>query len=211
LVAAAFVHGFLLALALILPIGPQNSFILSRSANPGPWTRVLPVVVVASMSDTILIGTAIRGCHWLADAVAAVRWVLMGAGVVFLVWMGVRSWRDVPGAGGGGSQAASALGRDIRYALAVSWLNPHAVLDTVVVLGGGAAIYRAAVHRAAYAMAAILVSWLWFSGLAVAGRKAQRWAEPVRVRLWINRISALIMWGVALHYVFQIGQMLSRS
>ncbi len=157
--AAAFMHDFLLAFALILPMGPQNSFILTCGANPGPWTRVLPVVV-ASMSDT----NSHRHGHYRI-ALAGRRCGRCkvvgfdGRRGVFLVWVGVHSWRDVPGTGSGDSRAASAFGCDIRYALAVSWLNRAAVPR----------MYRAAVNRAAYAMAAILVSWLWFSGLSPRG------------------------------------------
>lgn len=57
----AFIHGFLLSLGLILPIGMQNGFIFTQGALHSRWSKSLPAVFTASVCDTLLIALAVLG------------------------------------------------------------------------------------------------------------------------------------------------------
>lgn len=203
-VSAAFVHGFLLALALILPIGPQNSFILSQGTIYRRYRMVLPVVAAAGLSDTVLIVASVGGVGLVAAALPWLRTLLTIAGVVFLIGMGIQSWRE-PGAGGTETAGQQwPLRRRVGYSLSVSLLNPHAIMDTVVVIGGGGAQYPGASPKDSYAAAAVLVSWLWFIMLSLVGRGVQLVGGQMRMRRTVNRGSALLMWAFAAHYSWQL-------
>lgn len=191
---AAFVHGFILAMALILPLGPQNSFILTQGTRYR-IKHVLPTIVTAAASDTFLIVLSVSGVSVLVSHFPVLRLVFTLGGSVFLLWMGFKSWRHVP------SETADAApmstGRQIRQSLSVSLLNPHAIFDTFVIIGGGASLYGISDERWAYAMAAISVSWIWFVVLAAAGRLIWRWGGRKVLKV-LNRGSAVLMWAIAL-------------
>lgn len=208
---AAFTHGFLLALVLILPLGPQNTFVLTQGATQARWRSVLPIVVTAALSDTTLIVAAIAGVSLVVLAVPVLREILSAAGVAFLLYMGYKSWTAAAQAAETERAQGWTLGRKIRYSLSVSLLNPHAIMDTVVVIGGGAALYGAVADRWAYALGATLVEWLWFFGLSLAGRVVYRVASGPAVQRWLNRGSAVLMWVVAVRYAWQVaGSWLSQ-
>ena len=205
---AAFAHGFLLAFALILPLGPQNTFVLTQGAAQPQWRAVLPIVVTAALSDTTLIIAAIAGVSLVILAIPVLRIILSVAGVLFLIYMGYKTWTAPVGAEQPEEAMDWTLGRKVRYSLSVSLLNPHAIMDTVVVIGGGAAIYTTAADRWSYALGVTLVSWVWFLGLSVAGRVIYRIAKGPVVQRWLNRGSAALMWAVAGRYALQVGKSL---
>jgi L-lysine exporter family protein LysE/ArgO len=90
--------------------------------------------------------------------------------------------------------------RQIIFALSVSLLNPHAILDTISVIGTGSLAY-AGVEQIAFTAACILNSWLWFLMLAVAGKLV---GSIGAVRKWLNRASAVIIWLSAVYLVYNL-------
>jgi L-lysine exporter family protein LysE/ArgO len=158
--------GLVTGLTLIVAIGAQNAFVLRQGLRRA---HVGAVVTVCTLSDYALIvagiaglGAVIRYAPW---ALLAVRWL----GVAFLTWYGLMSaWRarrpsalraSVPN-GAGGSGAARTVGRT----LALTWLNPHVYLDTVVLLGS-IANSRGASGRWWFAAGACAGSTIWFAAL----------------------------------------------
>ncbi len=210
---AAFMHGFLLSLALILPLGPQNTFVISQGATHRRYRQVIPVVLTAALSDTTLIGISVLSVNVILVAAPALKTVLTLMGVLFLVWMGIQSWRTPITAGlqEDASTAYWTRKRRIFHALRASLLNPHAILDTVVVIGGGVALYTHPDQKLAYGAAAVVVSWGWFFFLSLVGRFLGRFGEERRTLIWINRSSAGIMWAIALGYLVRLGTHLSIS
>lgn len=206
----AFFHGFLLALALILPLGPQNTFVLSQGATHRRYRETLPVVLTAAVSDTLLIVFAVLGVSVVLVAAPALKDVLTVLGIFFLTWMGIQSWRApvTLGLSEDGVSAYWTLRRRIMYALRASLLNPHAILDTVVVIGGGAALYAHWDQKFAYTVAAVMVSWLWFLVLSMAGRFLGGLRNRAETLRWINRSSAGIMWVIAARYLIQLWNLL---
>ncbi|AEJ38673.1 Lysine exporter protein (LYSE/YGGA) [Sulfobacillus acidophilus TPY] len=202
----AFLHGFLLALALILPLGPQNLTVISQGTTHRQYRRTVPVVITAALSDTILIGVAVLGVSAVAMVAPVLKEILTLLGIVFLVWMGWQSWHSLVHPETFGSAAPYwTLWRQIMYTLRASLLNPHAIMDTVIVIGGGAALYSTPREKWAYALAAVLVSWLWFFGLSLVGRALAQLRHQARTIKWLNRISAGIMWTIAGRYLIQLG------
>ncbi len=197
---SAILHGALLALGLILPLGPQNTFVLAQGASqPSVW-RALPAVAAAGLCDTFLIMVAVFG---VSVAVLGIPWLKTGlivGGVVFLVVVGVLLWRnggggENPGPNGGSSGRAWSPRRQFAFTASISLLNPHAILDTIGVIGPSSLAYDGP-ERMAFTLACIAVSWVFFVFLAVLGRSV---ANIGGVRSFLNRGSALIMWGTAVY------------
>ncbi|HYF92678.1 MAG TPA: LysE/ArgO family amino acid transporter [Symbiobacteriaceae bacterium] len=195
---AAILHGILLAFGLILPLGVQNTFVMTQGALHRRWVGALPAVLTAALCDTVLIAAAVSGLSLVILAVPWFQGVLSWVGVVFLLYMGWVTWRSRPADESTGGEWPAH--RQMAFAASVSLLNPHAILDTVGVIGTSSLQYAGA-PRLGFALACIGVSWLWFAGLATAGYLLGLAAGGVAMRRWLNRISAVIMWAVAVQLV----------
>jgi L-lysine exporter family protein LysE/ArgO len=198
---AAFLHGFLLAFGLILPLGVQNTFVFTQGALQRKWLGALPAVITAGICDTLLITVAVSGLSLVVLAVPWFKSALSWVGLVFLAYMGWATWRSEP-AGEAESEEWPAR-RQILFAASVSLLNPHAILDTVAVIGTSALTYSGT-FRLAYTLACVAVSWIWFFFLATAGHVLGVAAGGTVLRRWLNRISAVIMWGVGLQLLWRM-------
>lgn len=206
----AFLHGFILAFGLILPLGVQNVFIFTQGAIQPRLSRVAPVVLIAGLCDTLLIGLAVGGVSVLVLKIAWVKTVLVTGGVAFLVWFGWLTWRTEPAQNQSadldleGPSPARPISRQIIFTLSVSLLNPHAILDTIGVIGTSSLSYYGNA-RVEFTLACISVSWLWFVFLASAGRLVGSADRTGKIRLVLNRLSAVIMWASAVYLVRTLG------
>jgi L-lysine exporter family protein LysE/ArgO len=201
-VIAAAAAGLLTGLSLIVAIGAQNAYVLRQGLVR---VHVAAVVAVCAMSDLVLIAAGVAGigaivdhAGWLVDVV---RWL----GVCFLVWYAVASLRRALAAGslsadgqvtGGRTESRRAV---VGRAVALTWLNPHVYLDTVLLLGSIAATHDVGLSggRWWFAVGAGLASTAWFSGLGFGARLL----SPVltRPRAWqvLDVVIALTMLFVA--------------
>nr|WP_202387885.1 LysE/ArgO family amino acid transporter [Nocardioides flavescens] len=158
----------LTGLTLIVAIGAQNAFVLRQGLAR---EHVLPVVAICAISDLLLIlagvagiGTVVRQAGWLVEVV---RWL----GVAFLTWYGVRTLLQARRASGLAAAAPEpmSLRSAVLRVVALTWLNPHVYLDTVLLLGSIANTHG---HpgRWWFAAGASVASVLWFSGLGFGAR-----------------------------------------
>ncbi|MFF2911763.1 LysE/ArgO family amino acid transporter [Paenibacillus sp. NPDC057934] len=196
----AVIHGIILAFGLILPLGVQNIFVFNQGSLHSRFRGVLPVVLTAALCDTLLIGAAVGGVSLVVMSVGWVTPVIYSVGLIFLAYMGWSIWGSTPAQGE--VKVLSAKGQ-IAYALSVSLLNPHALLDTVGVIGTSSLQYGSG-ERWIFAGATAAVSWLWFIGLAVAGRVVGQADPSGRILRALNRASALLIWGIAVYMGMQL-------
>ncbi len=202
----AIIHGFILALGLILPLGVQNVFVFNQGAVQPRFVKALPVIITASLCDTLLISFAILGVSVVVLEYAWIRILLYSLGVCFLVYMGVVTWKSKPAEQKMTAAQSFTPKKQITFALSVSLLNPHAVLDTVGVLGTSSLRYTGA-DKLAFAVVCIVVSWLWFSSLGIAGRAVGKLDRSGRLLSIINSVSAIIMWGTAAYLGYSLFQL----
>ena len=169
---APLLAGLLTGLSLIVAIGAQNAYVLRQGLRRA---YVGPVVTVCTLSDFALIVAGVSGIGVLVQhagwALQAVRWV----GVAFLVWYGLSSgWRarrPVALAGADGDAGAGGGGAVLRRTLALTWLNPHVYLDTVLLLGTVAATHDdVSGGRWWFAVGAALASIAWFTTVGFGAR-----------------------------------------
>lgn len=190
----SYLAGLGVGLSLILAIGAQNAFVLKQGLLRN---HVLAVCLFCAVSDAALIAAGVAGAGAIARNapwfLQAMRW----GGAAFLLWYGLRSaraaWR-----GGEALQAsagaAPALGPTLATLAALTWLNPHVWLDTVVLIGS---ISSAQPDRLGFALGAMSGSFLFFFSLGFGARLlAPLFARPVSWRV-LEAGVALVMWTIA--------------
>jgi L-lysine exporter family protein LysE/ArgO len=164
---SAAAAGFALGLSLIVAIGAQNAYVLRQGLR---GEHVLTVVAVCAASDAILIGLGVTGMGALITAAPAALTAVRIAGAVFLLVYGLMAARralhpgelDVDLAAPGAS-----WGTSVATVLALTWLNPHVYLDTVLLVGS---VARAHGDVLGFGIGAALASLVWFTGLGFGAR-----------------------------------------
>lgn len=193
----AVLHGMMLAFGLILPLGAQNVFVFNQGASQPKFRGAIPVILTASLCDTLLILLAVLGVSVIVLTIPILKTILFSIGLLFLIYIGWSIWKSDP-ANLSKEKAALSAKKQIMFALSVSLLNPHAILDTIGVIGTSSLSYSG-IEKAAFTIATIFVSWLWFFGLAIAGKMVGHFDTKGKLLKYINKVSAVIIWGVALY------------
>ena len=192
----AILHGIILAFGLILPLGVQNVFVFSQGATQPKLIRALPATVTAALCDTFLILLAIFGLSVIVLQFEWLRISLMIVGILFLLYMGYAIWRSEPRTAK--TNKALPIRQQIIFALSVSLLNPHAILDIVGVIGTSALKY-VGTEQVFFTIACITVSWIWFFGLTLAGAIMKKLDGTGSLMNIFNKCSALFIWGTAIY------------
>lgn len=201
-----FLHGFMLAFGLILPLGVQNIFIFNQGATHKRLSNALPAILTAGVCDTILIIVAVAGVSIIFYQFSDLRTILILIGFLFLSYMGWLMWKNSSqGKANQESQFFSAK-RQILFAASVSLLNPHAILDTIGVIGTSSMVYTG-IEKWIFTGACVLVSWIWFLSLAIVGKKIGQIDTNGKLLFWMNRASAMIIWGMAIYMGIQFFHM----
>jgi L-lysine exporter family protein LysE/ArgO len=174
------VAGLLTGLSLIVAIGAQNAYVLRQGLAR---EHVALVVGICALSDVVLITAGVAGIGGIVERAPWVLEVVRWLGVAFLTWYGVSSLlraRRAETLHAADRVTVSRRGVAVR-ALALTWLNPHVYLDTVLLLGT-IANQHGSTGRWWFAVGACIGSLLWFSGLGFGARYASRWLA--RPRAW---------------------------
>lgn len=198
----AFINGIILAFGLIIPLGVQNVFVFNQGATQRPFYRALPSILTASLCDTFLIILAVLGVSIIVLHIAWLKTIIFVIGFFFLIYMGWATWHSHSHAQEQQPKPFSAK-KQIIFAASVSLLNPHAIIDTIGVIGTNALVYVGN-NKLAYTIGCILVSFGWFFGLAIAGHNLHRLGKNDWWLKTINKISAVIIWGVAVYIGLQL-------
>ena len=190
--------GLAFGLSLIVAIGAQNAFVLRQGLR---GEHVAMVVAICAVSDALLIGLGVAGAGALLRGAPGLVDAVRIGGAAFLLTYAVlaarRAWR--PGALQAASGAASGRGAVVAAALALTWLNPHVYLDTVILLGSVAAAHGDA--RWWFGLGAACGSVLWFTGLGFGARLLRRpFAKPAAWRALDGGV-ALVMGAIGVSLV----------
>ncbi len=197
---AALLAGLATGLSLIVAIGAQNAFVLRQGLRQ---EGVGAVVLVCAASDVVLILAGVAGVGALLERAPGLVEVARWAGAAFLVAYGLMAARR---AVVGGRLAVDDRGTRrslwpvVATALALTWLNPHVYLDTVLLLGSVAGSYGDA--RWAFAGGAVVASMAWFAGLGYGARVLRPvFARPAAWRV-LDAAVAVVMLAIAARLTF---------
>jgi len=194
-----FLTGFGVSLSLILAIGAQNAFVLKQGLQ---MRHVGLVVSICAVTDALLIGAGVAGVGWIASEAPWVTTGLLIAGATFLFYYGAKSFYAA-WAGNGALEAAGEVEQSWQSAaltcIAVTWLNPHMYLDTVVLIGSVSSQYPD--QRLVFWLGAAVASGMFFCSLGYGARLlAPLFAKP---RAWqiLDFCIGCVMWSIALSLI----------
>lgn len=203
-----FTAGMVLSLSLIMAIGPQNAHVLRMGLQR---QHLALTVAVCALGDVVLIGLGVLGLAQLGGLSDKLQGALIGAGVLFL---GVYGWQAfqrfrrpvqalpvtslaVADAAQATMNVPASLTRRqaVLSALAFSWLNPHAWLDTAVLIGTASLAYGQG--STVFGLGAAAGSLVWFVLLGGAAFWLGRRLNSLKVWRALDGMVALMMWGTA--------------
>ncbi|HHQ4676432.1 TPA: L-lysine exporter [Aeromonas veronii] len=193
---ATTLQGFTIGLAMIIPIGAQNAFVLSRGIHRN---HHLLTATLCSFCDLTLIAIGVFGGANVLAASPFGMALLTWGGVLFLGWFGGRSLLSAwCGKGEGLAESAQQMGAKsvLAMTLGVTLLNPHVYLDTLMLLGSlGSQVSESL--RPAFAAGAMLASLVWFYSLALGAAALAPWLARGRVQQGIDLLVGIIMLSLA--------------
>lgn len=191
-VFATFVTGLGSAASLIVAIGAQNAFVLRQGLRR---EHVLPIVLICVLSDALLIAAGVAGIGVLVKQAPVALTVVRWAGFAFLLGYAAFAARRAlrPQALTAAGAVAGSLAAAVGTCLAITWLNPHVYLDTVLLLGSLSASHGDP-GRWVFGAGAATASLLWFSLLGFGARfAAPVFARPVAWRILDGGIAVLML------------------
>ncbi len=195
----SYLQGFAIGLSLIVAIGAQNAFVLKQGLKK---QAVFWVCFVCALSDSILVVLGITGfatvIQLYPELVGFAKW----AGAVFLLWYGlqhaIQAFKSNQSLHAG-SQNEIKLSKIIIVCLALTWLNPHVYLDTVVLIGSISTQFEQT--KLYFALGVITASWFFFFSLGYGARVLiPVFANPKAWKV-LDGVIALIMWSIAISLI----------
>jgi L-lysine exporter family protein LysE/ArgO len=190
----AIIPGLLAGLSLIIAIGAQNAFVIRQGLTK---RFVLLTVLICALSDAILIALGASGLGALIksnkNVLEFVRWF----GVVYLLWFAFRSAKsalkkEVLNSAGEASADRKSV---ILTVLALTFLNPHVYLDTVILLGSISNQFGP--DKWFFCIGAMLASFIWFTAIGFGAKSASRFMSQQIFWKILDSIVAVIMLSIA--------------
>lgn len=180
---SALFSGLFLGASMIIPLGVQNSYVLSQGIKKNHHFLTATICMVC---DVVLIALGIFGGGELISSSNIMKLVMGWGGIIFLTTYSsisfIKAWKNQYG----DPESVSALSSRkavVGTTLAVTLLNPHVYLDTVMILGSVGGTF-AEQEKLFFALGTILASILWFYSLAGGAAKLAPWlAKPKAQRL----------------------------
>ena len=195
-------EGFALGGGLIIAIGAQNAYLIRQGIR---GERVFFIATLCFLSDTLLIVIGAAGIGSVIASDQVLRNYSAWGGALFLSVYGAKSAmatlnpktfiRRKPI-----SANLQGLWKITLTTLALTFLNPHVYLDTVVLVGGVSAQYDE-MPRTYFTLGAILASCTWFYGLAMFSSKAASFFDTKGGMRVLDGTVCAIMWMVALSLI----------
>lgn len=196
-----FTAGMVLSMSLIMAIGPQNAHVLRMGLQR---QHLWLTVAVCALADIVLISLGVLGLAQLGGLSDKLLGALIGAGVLFLTVYGWQAFQrflrpqaiaNLPSGSPAPARPASTRRQAVLSALAFSWLNPHAWLDTAVLIGTASLAYGQG--SKVFGMGAAAGSVVWFLVLGTAAFWLGRRLNSLRIWRALDGLVALMMWGTA--------------
>lgn len=188
--------GFVVAIGLIVSIGAQNAWVLGMSIRGHyPWT----IAVICFTIDSLLMAIGVVFLQSLQQLIPSlVTWMSL-LGILILLFLAAQAFYRAATLRSGltaNTQGAVKTRRQVAVtALAVSLLNPHVYLDTVLLIGGIASVQPS---PWLFWTGSALASIVWFSSLAALGKPLSRWLNSTkRWQLFEVIIGVIMLWVAA--------------
>lgn len=192
--------GFLVSLSLICAIGAQNAFVLKQGLLKN---NIFWICTTCFLCDFLLMCLGIFGVGEIINTNKILLITLTLAGVAFLISYGFLSFRSAFKASSSlklqpDNLQKVSLASSISATLAITLLNPHVYLDTVVIIGGVSATLPSNFDKFSFMVGALIASFIWFYSLGYGAKKLSVYFTKPRVWQIIECLVGILMWGIAL-------------
>ena len=194
----AILSGFSLGLSLILAIGSQNAFVLRMGIAK---THVFAVCLICALSDATLIALGVGGFGAFVQSSPTLLIAMRYAGAAFLIYYGIKSALSAMRAQSKMNVSGDAVSfkSAVFTCLALTWLNPHVYLDTVVLLGS---ISAQSTSHFLFGVGAICASFTFFFSLGYGARVLTPFFQRPSAWRILDSVIALTMWLIAASLIF---------
>ena len=193
---AVFFTGMMMSLSLIVAIGAQNAFVLRQGLR---GEHVLAVCLACAISDAILITVGVTSFQTVSEWLPWFEPVMRYGGAAFLTWYGVKSLMSALRSNEALAAASSLPKTDLFHTLvaclALTWLNPHVYLDTVVLLGTISTQFTGS--QGSFAVGAVFGSFVFFFALGYGAVKLRPVFERPKAWRILETLIAMVMWIIA--------------
>jgi len=189
--------GFVIGAGMIIPIGAQNSYILSQGIKRNFH---FTAAMICILCDLILMSVGVFGGGALINSSELLFNLITWGGIIFLAIYGAIFFKNFLFSHRDSLEKVTSLSSRkavIMTTLAVTLLNPHVYLDTVMIIGSISSQF-ADHDKWAFLIGTLLASLVWFYSLSLAAAKFSPWLSKSHVQRGINLVVAIIMWGIAL-------------
>lgn len=196
MILSAMLQGLFLGAGMIIPIGAQNAYILGQGINRNHHLLAATLCIIC---DITLILAGIFGASILISSSDLLMRIITWGGVLFLSFYGLISFKAFFKNSYEQSYKKTSFKSKkvvIATTLAVTLLNPHVYLDTVMILGSVGGQFEGDA-RLAFALGTIIASIMWFYGLAVGAAKMGPILSQPLVLKGIDFVVGCIMWFIA--------------
>lgn len=189
----AALTGFFTGLSLIIAIGAQNAFVLRLGLKK---QHVLAVVLFCAISDALLIVAGVAGLGAVIEQLPILLEIFRYAGSAYLIWFGISAFRRIGTDQSleAGGESASLL-KTLGTMAALTWLNPHVYLDTVILLGSIGNQFTP--EQWLFALGASAGSFVWFFSLGFGAQLLSRFVSSPRFWKILDGFIALVMFAIA--------------
>jgi L-lysine exporter family protein LysE/ArgO len=204
---APLLEGFGTGAGLIIAIGAQNAFVLKQGILKN---HVFITVLICAVIDAILIALGVGGFGRILVSSSLLLNIARWGGAAFLTYYGLRSFRAVFKTESltinAGSTDRPNLRQSIATVLALSLLNPHVYLDTVILVGSIGAQFPS-FERPFFAIGAIVASFVWFFSMGFGARYLEPLFQKPMAWKILDFIIGCVMWLIAFMLIFGMEDM----
>lgn len=159
-----YLNGLFLGLSLIMALGPQNVFLIKQGARKN---HSMLSMIICFICDMILAYASVSGLHRLLLQYPTLENLLIWLGTAFLLYYASKAFRSAFKKKEALAHASQQLNRFqiVLLALGFSLLNPHAIIDTMVIIGSGSTQFPE--QEFTFLWGVITASFVWFSSLTI--------------------------------------------
>ena len=197
----AFIQGMGIGGSLIMAVGAQNAFVLKQGLK---GSHTLPIAAICSFIDAIMITAGVAGLGHLIIAFPLVKDIASFGGALFLLVYGygaLKSSFSDNRMDNDGDLAADSLKKAVLTTLAISLLNPHLYLDTVVLLGSISVQFEGT-EKQWFGAGAVLASFVWFFSLSLGAKYLSPVFKKPKAWCYLDRFICVTMWSIAAALIY---------
>ncbi|GIU25859.1 LysE/ArgO family amino acid transporter [Shewanella schlegeliana] len=197
----AFIQGMGIGGSLIMAVGAQNAFVLKQGLKR---SHSLPIAAICSFIDAVMITAGVAGLGHLILAFPLIKDIASFGGALFLLIYGygaLKSSFSESRMESDETLAADSLKKAILTTLAISLLNPHLYLDTVVLLGSISVQFEGT-DKQWFGAGAVLASFVWFFSLSLGAKYLSPVFKKPKAWCYLDRFICITMWSIAAALIY---------